>query len=73
MQRMRENMEWFEMTHKNFLVVEVKGFVIKIFVTGLGMAFLQKVVTDKDLKSDMETYEKFQLLRPGLSTVPLPI
>lgn len=70
---MRENMEWFEMTHKNFLVVEVKGFVIKIFVTGLGMAFLQKVVTDKDLKSDMETYEKFQLLRPGLSTVPLPI
>jgi hypothetical protein len=46
MHRKREQVECYEermeMINKTFPVVEVKGFMIKDFVTGLGMSFLRK-------------------------------
>lgn len=80
-----------------FSVVEVKGFIIKEFFTGLGFPFFKKVVIYECMKFNvikyrniflkrgskcyMETYvriscllfEKFQLLRSFVPTVPLPI
>jgi hypothetical protein len=83
--------EWMEMINKNFPVVEVKGFMIKDFVSSLGMSFFKNVVTHKGLNFQKIEYkmfvfktesyvnisgllcEKFQLLRPGITMVPLPI
>jgi hypothetical protein len=48
--------EWMEMINKMFSIVEVKGFMIKDFVTGLGMPFFKKVVTHEGLKFKITKY-----------------
>jgi hypothetical protein len=63
MQRKGERLEcceeWMGMINKTFPVVEIKGSMIKDFVTGLGMPFFNKVVTHKGLKYKITKYKMF--------------
>jgi hypothetical protein len=51
--------EWLEVINKKFLVVEVKGLMIKDFYIGLSMPFFKKVVIYKGLKFKITEYKMF--------------
>jgi hypothetical protein len=67
MQRRREKAEfyeeWMEISSKEFSVVEVKGFMIKDFATGLGVPFVKKVESHKGLKFKITECKMFVFKR----------